>query len=408
MKQQTRIFMLSITHYMKHMRRKWKSLPLLLLFPFFIIGFLLVGIVTFFMPPENQPLQVGLVDKDQSQETELVIHAFIEETDLANFLQVVAIKEEQAEELLHNKEINAYIMFPEGFTKDLYHGQSIEIPVIGSEQHMLESQLIYQFVRSITRLIETAQANILTIYAFAEELPMEEQARTDILFDEFKEFFFYTINKDEILRDDVIQNRATFSPIQYFSMAGFFFTSLVWSFLFYVTLYKETSPNLITRMRLYGVKASQFVHSRIIVAYLYSFVSTLLLFLIIRIIFFSSLDTSTTIQMVGLFSLSMFIFILGLACIDQLFTQMQFRFTVQLLYTIACVILSGALLPRMYFPLSFQPALDWMFTTYTFDNLLHIGVFDGIFVSFIPLWISLSGLVIFYCGISLWKGRCER
>ena len=400
--------MLSIAHYMKHMRRKWTSLPLLLLFPFFIIGFLIVGIVTFFMPPENEPLQVGLVDKDKSEETELIIHAFIEQTDLANFLQVISVEEDHAEKMLHNDDISAYVKFPEGFTKDLYHGQSIEIPVIGSEKHMLESELIYQFVRSIMRLIETAQANILTIYAYAEELPMEEAERTDILFDEFKDFFFYTIHKDDILRDDVIQNKATFSPIHYFSMAGFFFTSLVWSFLFYVVMYKETSSQILTRMRLYGVKASQFAHGRIIVAYLYSLMSTLLLFFMLRPFFYSSLDTSTIMQVIGLCALSLIIFMLGLALIDQLFTHMQFRFTVQLMYTVLCIVLSGALIPRMYFPLSIQSTLDWIFTTHTFDNLLHIGVFDGIFVSFAPLWITLGVLLILYSGISLWKGRFER
>src|SRR5699024_6045109 len=112
---------------------------------------------------------------------------------------------------------------------------------------------------------------------------------------------------------DVIQNRATFSPIQYFSMAGFFFTSLVWSFLFYVVLYRETSSNMLDRMRLYGVKASQLVHSRIIVAYLYSFISVLMLFFIVKPFLDSSLDNSTIMQMIGLCSLSIMIFILGLA-----------------------------------------------------------------------------------------------
>src|SRR5699024_11234800 len=106
MRQQIRIFMLSIAHYMKHMRRKWTSLPLLLLFPFFIIGFLIVGIVTFFMPPENEPLQVGLVDKDKSEETELIIHAFIEQTDLANFFQVISVEEDQTEKMLNNNDIS--------------------------------------------------------------------------------------------------------------------------------------------------------------------------------------------------------------------------------------------------------------------------------------------------------------
>lgn len=408
MKQHVRIFTLFISHYMKHMRRKWKSLPLLLLFPFLIIGFLLAGIVTFFIPPEDEPVKVGLVDNDQSEETEIVIRAFIEGTELGSFIEIIPVRENEAKALLEEEKLSAYVMFPEGFTSDLYRGHSIEIPVIGNEKRALESQLIYEFVQSITRLIETAQANILTIYAYAQDLPMEEQERTDILFDEFKEFFFYTVNKDETLRENELQNKATLSPIKYFSLAAIFFTSIIWSFLFYVMLYKETSIDLLQRMRLYGVRAYQLIHSRIFVAFVLSLGSTVGLFYSLKPFLFKEIDTTATMQTIGLFALCIGIYIIGLAIIDQLFSSIQFSFTFQLMYTILCVLFSGALIPRMYFPIQLQSVLDALFTTYTFDALLHVTVFDGMFVSFNPLWIMTGSLAVIYIGISFWKGRFER
>lgn len=408
MKQQVRIFILFISHYMKHMRRKWKSLPLLLLLPFLMIGFFIAGIVTFFIPPEDEPIRVGLIDHDQSEETELVIRAFIEGTELGDFIEIVPVEEDEAIHLVEQEKMTAYLTFPKGFTSHLYQGESIEIPVIGSEKKELESQLVYEFVQSITRLIETAQANILTIYAFAHELPMADEDRSDILFEEFKEFFFYTVNKDEMLRENVIENTATFSPIKYFSLAALFFTSIVWTFLFYVTLYKETSNELIIRMKLYGVQSYQLVHSRIVVAYLFSLVSTVGCFYLLKPFFFDEMDATTSGQAIGLFALCIGIYIIALSIMDQLFTSFQFRFTFQLVWTIICIILSGAILPRMYFPIQLQEMLDALFTTYTFDTLLHITVFDGVFVSYNPLWISLGVLVVIYIGISLWKERFER
>ncbi len=408
MKQHVRIFMLFISHYMKHMRRKWKSLPLLLLLPFLMIGFLIAGIVTFFIPPEDEPIRVGLIDDDQSEETELVISAFIEGTELGDFIEIVPVQEDEAIHLLEHEQMTAYVTFPEGFTSDLYQGESIEIPVIGNEKKELESQLVYEFVQSITRLIETAQANILTIYAYAHELPMSDEERSDILFEEFKEFFFYTVNKDEILREDVIQNTATFSPITYFSMAALFFTSIVWTFLFYVTLYKETSNELLERMKLYGVRAYQLVHSRITVAYIFSLSSTVALFYLLKPFLFDEMDATTSGQAIGLFALCIGIYIIALSIIDQVFTSLQFRFTFQLVFTIMCVLLSGALIPRMYFPIQLQGVLDALFTTYTFDTLLHITVFDGVFVSYYPLWITIGALAVMYIAISLWKERFER
>lgn len=405
MKQRLRIFVLLTSHYMKHMQRKWKSLPLLLFFPLLIIGFLIMGISSFFMQSDEDPIQVGLVDHDQSEETELIIRAFIEETDLNNFIEITSLQESEASKRIEQDELSAYVLFPEGFTTDLYKGKSIEIPVHGNAKRTLESQLTYQFVRSITRLIETAQANILTIYSFAQDLPMEEDERTNILFDEFKEFFFYTINKDDILQDEVLQNKATFSPVKYFSMAALFFTSIVWSLLLYVTLYKETTANLLSRMKLYGVHASQLVHGRIFVAYICSLVMTTGLFFSMKPFLFQQVDVVSNGKIIGLFALCIGIFLLGLAIIDQLFSSMQFRFSFQLIYTTICIIGSGAILPRMYFPMYMQSSLDWFFPAYTFDTLLHITIFDGVFVSYGPLWILSAIAIVLYISISYWKER---
>lgn len=408
MKQRIRIFTLFISHYFTHMRRKWKSLPLLLLFPFFMIGFIAIGLISFFIQPEDHPLRVGLVDHDQSEETDMIITAFIEGTDIGDFIQVITVDEKEAEGMIDNEQLSAYIEFPQGFTSDLYNGNQVHIPVVGSVKHPLQSQLIYEFVQSVMRHIQTAQASILTIYSYAKELPMDNEQQTNMLFEEFKEFFFYALNKDDILEQTEMQNKATFSPTMYFSIAILFFTSIVWSFLFYMTLYKETSSNLLRRMSVYGVHSSQLISSRLLVAYICSFISTTGLFFLLRPMMFEHMDLTSSGHVVLLLALSIGIFMIGLGIIDQLSSSMQFTLTIQLIYVSICIIGSGAILPRMYFPMSVQPILDQFFSTYTFDTLVHMMIFDGVLISYQLLWISLGIGLILYGIISLWKARVHR
>ncbi len=408
MKQRIRIFSLFVSHYFTHMRRKWKSLPLLLLFPFFIIGFTAIGLISFFIQPEDEPIQVGLIDYDQSEETEMIITAFIEGTELGEFIKVIPIQEDDAEEMIHNEKLSAYIAFPQGFTSNLYHGNHVHIPVTGSGKHPLQSQLIYEFVQSVMRHIETAQASILTIYSYAKELPMDHEEQTDMLFDEFKAFFFDALNKDEILRETTMQNKATFSPTMYFSVAILFFTSIVWSFLFYLTLYKETSPNLLMRMKIYGVRSTQLISSRIFVSYIFSFICTTGLFFLMRPFLFEHMDQVSSSQIVLLLALCLSVFMIGLGIIDLVSPSIQFTMTIQLIYLGLCIIGSGALIPRMYFPMRAQPVLDHFFSTYTFDKLLHIMIFDGVFISYQLLWISLGISIVIYGSISIWKARVNQ
>src|SRR5699024_10006867 len=137
---------------------------------------------------------------------------------------------------------------------------------------------------------------------------------------------------------------------------------------FYITLFKETSSKLLTRMRLYGVHSSQLVHSRVVVAYLCSMGSTILLYVGVKPFLFTHIDLQSSVYVISLFALCIGIFLIGLGIIDQLCTSLSFKFTIQLLYVAICIIASGAMIPRMYFPMNVQPLLDQFFSTYTFDT----------------------------------------
>ena len=88
-------------------------------------------ILQFFINEEHAPVQVGIVDQDQSEETQLVSQ-LIEETPLSSFLELKGMEEQQAIERIEDVSLSAYLVIPEGFTEDLYQGRSVEFPIVGN------------------------------------------------------------------------------------------------------------------------------------------------------------------------------------------------------------------------------------------------------------------------------------
>src|SRR5699024_12600814 len=72
----------------KHLWRKWYTLPLLLLFPIILFASLIFILTAYFSPDEAHTIQVGLVDLDQSEDTQLVVQLIEDYSQLGTFIQI--------------------------------------------------------------------------------------------------------------------------------------------------------------------------------------------------------------------------------------------------------------------------------------------------------------------------------
>jgi len=109
-----------IQQYTKQLRKKWATLLLLFLFPIVLIGLLLGLVVGLLVPDAQTPIQVALVDEDDTKESRLFT-GLLEETAMdGSYIQIITLSKEQAQRLMMQNEISTYFSFPEGFTADLY------------------------------------------------------------------------------------------------------------------------------------------------------------------------------------------------------------------------------------------------------------------------------------------------
>lgn len=398
---------LFIKNNMIQLRRKWLSLPLLLLFPIVMIGLIVVMIITLFIPPENEPIQIGIVDLDQSEETTVIINMITESSDLSEFIVINRMSESEAIRKIEQDQISTYISFPKNFTNHLYEGKSVSLSVMGNPTQVTDSFLIKEFLDSITRLISAAQANILTINHYAKELEMDIDERHDMLFEQFIDFLLYTVGKDKIIDQDKTTNYATASPIHYYSLASWFIVIIVWLLLTYNFLYQEETIRMKERMKLYGVTELQQQFSKMIVTLVVILPLSVGMLVILKHLLNFQLGQEDYMRIIIILFIHSCLFLICLAFIETMIKSTKLRLLGQSLITFILIILSGTIIPAIYFPLNIQAVLPYVFSNEGFHWLQEVILNERFYVDYVPLgFMALTGL-FFFIGCSLWKERIK-
>jgi ABC-2 type transport system permease protein len=387
------------------LRRKWISLPLLLLFPILLIGLVIIIVVSYITSLEKNPLQIGLVDLDQTTETEMVITLLEQSSQLGDFIHMNQISEQEALQLMEKDELVAYILFPEAFTKKLYHGESVIVTVVGNPNHQLEGFLIKGLIDSAARHISASQANILTINDYAKQLNLDTETRNKIVLEQFNEFLLYAIGKDQVLNQNLLTNNSTTSPKEYYGLAGIFFILTVWVLIIYLLLYKETSSETQTRMSLYGVTELQQIVARILVTLIVTGMLGILLFIGFTHFITSSIDASSYVRLTLYLIMYILTLLFLLAIIEAIVASQKLRLFIQIFITILILLASGSLIPDIYLPLYIQDILPHIFSNQVFYWLEEIILNGRGYVEYIPLLSSFAVSLLLLIGISVVKER---
>ncbi|WP_067730638.1 ABC transporter permease [Oceanobacillus damuensis] len=400
--------MLFIINHLMQLKRKWLSLPLLLIFPIMIVALTAVIFITFFSPADKEPIKIGLVDLDQSNETQLAAQLLEESAQFGSSITIHSMSEKDAATAIHEDEISSYIIFPENFTSHLYQGESVDFSIVGNPIQPTESYLIHELMETVARHIRASQANILTINYYARDFGMDDEARNDFVFGQFQEFLFYTIGRDRVLNEREISNYATSSPVTYFAIGGWFIIISVWIFLIYHFLTKENPSRLNDRMRLYGVTELQQLLAKIVVTLGVSFLFTCLSFYLLKNIVETEVLLQDYIRIAVITALYSSLFVCCLAIFEVIISSYKLRMLVHSVFTVIALLISGAMIPVIYYPLAIQAALPYMFSYEALQWIQEILLNDRLYADYIPLLLMNASGFFILISVSLWKGRVKR
>ncbi|SHH69992.1 ABC-2 type transport system permease protein [Virgibacillus chiguensis] len=403
-----KITLLFITYNALQLKRKWYALPLVLLLPIFIVGLLAYITITFVTPDEQNPIQVGLVDLDQSKETKLFINMLDETSELGSFIHVHKMSETAAKQKMENDEISSYILFPEKFTHNLYQGNPVTLSMIGNPNQPIQSQMVYTIMESVTTHIRASQANVLTLNRYAKKLPLDEQERNEFVFEQFKKFVFYTLGRKQLIQEEQLINQATATPASYYSLGGWFIIFTSWLLLIYTGLHRDVTAKMEQRMMLYNVRPIQPIFAKLAVTMGFVCMLGLGLLFVLHILLGWDIQLVDAVRIMPVIILYSFCFLLAISIVEAFIRSHRMRLVVQISLTLAILLLSGSIIPTFYLPLSFQQMLPFTFSSEAFYWLQELLLHKRLYVDYIPLLLMTAVGFFVLSSITIGKERLHR
>ncbi len=385
--------------YGKQLQKKWKSLLLLFVFPVFLVSIVAFIIVTFISPTSDSSINVAIVDEDDTEETRM-IRSFLQTSfSQDGYIELIVMPQEEALKKIEENQIVAYIKLPKTFTDSMYQGAPLTVPIVGNSKRPSESYIVKELVESLTKYIESAQANILTVYDYARKTEMSDSDFQTYRYNAFIEFTLFTLAKDQLVKEEVITNIATSSPANYFALSGWFIAISIWFFGFYELLKREEHPAILHRLHLFGVTPWQYSISRIIVSMICSILLAMISFTILMRVLdiqLYGIDYLRIFQYVFLYGL---LLVVGLTIIEVWIKSMKLSLLLQILFLLIVMITSGSIFPSIYLPMSIQQFLPLIFSNEVFSWMVDIVLEERNYAEFASLYIkAIMGLVVLWAS----------
>lgn len=389
-----------IANDISRLRRKWLTLPLIFISPVLLLGLVIWMLSSFLSFDEVDKMSVGLVNLDDSDETEIIFSALAGSADVADGLEITEVSEADAEQMIENNELASYIVFPGKFTEKMMQGEASELIVVGNPDMQLESYVISSVIDTVVRHIRNSQANILTINHYAREFGMTDEARQELIFEEFVSQFIQVLSSDTLMDEhEKVQNISAGNL--YFIVNGLFIIMTVWVYILYIVLMRDVGRNLQDRMNIFGVTyLAEAIAKIITIGTLVTAAAALLTYGVLTLSAIE-LQTENLLRLLLLIAIHIFTTVIIMIIIDWLIPSFKISMVVQLGVLMLLILFAGSIIPRIYFPLYFDRTFEYMYSYQALSWMEKI-ILNGRFTMEIDIMIvtlGVAGVLLFLLSI---------
>lgn len=393
-----------IANDISRLRRKWLTLPLILISPVIFMSLILWMLSSLLSFDEADKMSVGLVNLDDSDETAMIVSALAGSVEAADGLEITEVSETDAKLMIENNILVSYIIFPGKFTEKMMRGESSELIVVGNPDMQLESYVISSVIDTVVRHIRNSQANILTINHYAREFGMTDEARQDLIFEEFVSQFIQVLSSDTLM--DEHQTAQNISEgIIYFIVNGLFIIMTVWVYMLYIALMRDIGSNLEDRMKVFGVTyLTQGLAKVFSIGIILTVASAFLTYGLLTLGGIE-LETENLLRLLILIAGHIFTTVIIMIIIDWLIPSYKLSMVFQLVILLVIVLFAGSIIPRIYFPLYMDTVFEYMYS-YQALSWMEELILNGRFTMEIDIILVTFGIaaVLFFI-LSVLKER---
>lgn len=295
---------------------------------------LIIGAIAFVNNQQQREelLQLGIVDQDQTKETQMILTTIGEGKEFTEQFKLKALKENEAEKSLNSKKIDGYIVFEKGMTSAFYKSGELPIRVYTYDETTVQSIVIRQLADSVYARLMLSESGILTYGKLAGK-PSDEQLLAMMM-----DLLFVGLDREAAFKVEEVK---TYDLGKYVMISAYFIAIFFLYWMLSTILKMNQSPALQKRLKLYPNVQMKLLIARNILSFIYTFILTSILTLATASLF----DIATYnigYLIVAIMSLLLSLFIL-FTTVDLL--QLPFMKFVLAIFVIA---LSGATIPIMY------------------------------------------------------------
>lgn len=393
-----------IANDISRLRRKWLTLPLILISPIIFIGLIIWMLSSLLSFDEADKISVGLVNLDDSAETAVIVSALAGSAEVADGLEITEVSESDAKQMIEHNALVSYIIFPGKFTEKMMQGESSELIVVGNPDMQLESYVISSVIDTVVRHIRNSQANILTINHYAREFGMTDEARQDLIFEEFVSQFIQVLSSDTLMSEHQTAQNISAGNM-YFIVNGLFIIMTVWVYMLYIALMRDTGSNLEDRMRVFGVTYLAQGLARVLsIGTIVTFASAFLTYGVLTLGGIE-LEMENLLRLFILIAAHIFTTVIIMIIIDWLLPSFKISMVLELIVLLGIVLFAGSIIPRIYFPLYMDTVFDY---TYSYQALSWMEelILNGRFTIEIDIMIvTLGAAAVLLLVLSILKER---
>lgn len=379
-----------IANDISRLKRKWLTLPLILISPVIFIGLIIWMLSSLLSFDEAAKMSVGLVNLDDSDETAVIVSALAGSAEAADGLEIIEVSESEAKLMIENDTLVSYIIFPGKFTEKMMKGESSELIVVGNPDMQLESYVISSVIDTVVRHIRNSQANILTINHYAREFGMTDEARQNLIFEEFVSQFIQVLSSDTLM-DEHQKAQNISAGNMYFIVNGLFIIMTVWVYMLYIALMRDISSNLEDRMKVFGVTHLAQGLARVLSTGIIVTVASALFTYGVLTFGGIDLETENLLRLFILIALHIFITAMIMIIIDWLLPSFKISMVVQLAVLLMIILFAGSIIPRIYFPIYLDTFFDYMYSYQSLSWIEEI-ILNGRFTMEIDIMIATFGI----------------
>ncbi|HGZ6074823.1 TPA: ABC transporter permease [Staphylococcus aureus] len=244
--------------YHSFLLKKWY----LIIYLLFILAALLITLTTIqHVTEDDNHFNIGVVDKDQSSETKLILNSIGKGSNLGKNVSIKAYDDKQAHTLLKKHKLQGYFVFDKGMTKAFYKQGELPISVYTYDQQSMKSVVLSQLTDSVYQRLMRSMGGILAFQDLAPKASHSDSINvmTDLL--------ITGLNRSGAFNLEPIHLYDTGS---YYAITGFLTTVFIFALSLFTVLKMNQDTVLKARLKMFHLSKERLLIIRTLITWFYT------------------------------------------------------------------------------------------------------------------------------------------